>query len=340
MKKLVYVAYYFFEEDGVAALRSRVLTDELEKRGNEIDIITKKSFGPAAQKSKLKWGLAVFKYLMKADFDKLFVSCGPFWHLRFILSAVLARKKKFIVDIRDPWSANLKGGFGGTKKRASWRVIKEAEFWERIMYKYSENIWTVSEGMKESHREAIGETDKFTVVINGHDIDADQFANADKGPDDVLTYVCMGKFVEYGAEKAEDALRKLRDVNEAAEKDYRLEFIGAKAEKIKPIVEKLQMAQNVRFIPRLPYQDAIKRASEADIGFCIIRDESLEHGTKTFDYIGLGLPIFDCFQKGSHFHQFFEPYLTLTEKKEIPLETRKKFYRRTIFKPFLREIEK
>ncbi|MHA7139604.1 hypothetical protein ACRTEV_20445 [Rossellomorea arthrocnemi] len=342
MKKIAYVAYYFFDEDGVASLRSRVLTDMLENRGNHLDIITKKTFGEKALKSKILWGLKAFKYLMTADYDKLFVSCGPFWHLRFIILACILRKKKFMVDIRDPWSANLKRGFGGTKPKASKFVIKRAEFWERLIYKYSEGIWTVTDGMKESHKEVVGDTDKFTVVINGHDINVEEVAETQNqlSVSPVTTYVCMGKFVEYGVEKAEKALKKLKDVNNQAGKQFLLEFIGCNEEKIRPIISKLNMEDHVRFIPRMPYHEAIARASKADIGFCIIRDEDIEHGTKTFDYIGLGLPIFDCFKQGSHFHQFFEPYLTLTERKEISIETRKKFYRRNIFLPYLKEIEK
>lgn len=342
MNKLAYVAYYFYDEDGVASLRSRVLTEMLEDRGNQLDIITKKSFGEKALKSKIFWGLKAFKYLMTADYDKLFVSCGPFWHLRFIVLACILRKKKFIVDIRDPWSANLKRGFGGTKPKASKFVIKRAEFWERLIYKHSEEIWTVTEGMKESHKEVVGDTEKFTVVINGHDINVKKVAlkQTQQPANDVTTYVCMGKFVEYGEEKAERALKKLKDVNDRKGQPYLLEFIGCNEEKIRPIISKLDMENHVQFIPRMPYHEAISRASQADIGFCIIRDEDIEHGTKTFDYLGLGLPIFDCFTQGSHFHQFFEPYLTLTERKEIPIETREKFYRRNIFKPYLKEIEK
>ncbi|BCB05762.1 hypothetical protein [Bacillus sp. KH172YL63] len=342
MTKIAYVAYYFFDEDGVASLRSRVLTEMLEDRGNDLEVITKKTFGEKALKSKILWGFQVFKHLMTADYDKLFVSCGPFWHLRFILLACILRKKKFIVDIRDPWSANLKRGFGGTKAKASNLVIKRAEFWERLMYKYSEQIWTVTEGMKESHKEVVGNTEKFTIVINGHDINVEEIAQYQKElPDnDVTTYVCMGKFVEYGEEKAERALKKLRDVNIQEDKKFVLEFIGCNEEKIRPIISRLDMEEYVRFIPRMPYHEAITRASKADIGFCIIRDEDIEHGTKTFDYLGLGLPIFDCFKEGSHFQKFFEPYLTLTEKKRIPIETRQRFYRRNIFKPYLNEIEK
>ncbi|MGD6967749.1 glycosyltransferase [Rossellomorea vietnamensis] len=339
MKKIAFVAYFFFEEDGVASLRARVLSDELKKRGHDLDIITKKSFGEKAQNSKLLWSLQVFRHLMRKDYDKLFVTCGPFWHLRFILSACLIRKKKFIVDIRDPWSANLKEGFGGNQPRASEKVIKRAEFWEKIMYKYSEHIWAVTEGMKESHKEVVGSTDKFTVVYNGHDIDVDRYADVSTEKNDVLTYVCLGKFVEYGHERAERALKKLRDVNQQAGHDYIIEFIGTNEELTSPIIKNLGMEKHVRFIPRMPYQEAIMRASKADIGLGMMRNEEIEHGTKTFDYIGLGLPIFDCFTKGSLFHQFFEPYLTLTKTVEIPLETRRKFSRRNIFKSVIDVFE-
>jgi glycosyltransferase involved in cell wall biosynthesis len=340
MSKTAFVAYFFYNEDGVASLRSRVLSEVLEERGNELDIITKKTFGKKAQKNKLLWGMRVFTYLMRADYDSLYISCGPFWHLRFVILACLLRKKKFIVDFRDPWSVNLRSGYGGSKPIAKDSVVKRAEFWEKIIYKHCERMWTVTEGMKDSYKPLLGDGDKITVVINGHNIEIDELPKEQLSSEHNATkYVCMGKFAEYGMNKAEHALKTLKDTYENSDQQYILEFIGSNEELIKPMVEKLEMTENVRFIPRLPYKEAIERAANADIGFCILRDETIEHGTKTFDYIGLGLPIFDCFQKDSHFHSFFAPYLTVTEKRQIPMNIREKFYRKNIFKQYVHEIE-
>lgn len=339
MTKFAFVAYYFFDEDGVASLRSRVLSDVLAQRGNNLDIITKKSFGPTAQKSKLKWSIQLFFHLLKSDYDKLYVSCGPFWHLRVILFACFIKRKKFVVDFRDPWSVNLKNGFGGSKPIASEKIVKKAEFWEKLIYKYCESFWTVTLGMADAYEGVFGDRKKINVVINGHDIKVEN-ENIIKDSSQKLTYVCMGKFIEYGAEKAEHALEKLRNTCFTQKIDFNLEFIGSNKEKIEPIVKKLKMENHVVFIPRMPYHEAIKRAKRADIGFCILRDESLEHGTKTFDYIGMGLPIFDCFEEGSMFHNFFKPYLTLTDKIQIPKDIRKKYYRRNIFKEHVSQLER
>lgn len=340
MTKIAFVAYYFYDEDGVASLRSRVLSDVLLERNNQLDIITKKSFGPKALNNKLVWGTRLFLHLMKADFDKLYVSCGPFWHLRFILMACLLRRKKFIVDFRDPWSVNLKNGFGGSKPIASESIVKKAEYWERLIYKHCEAFWTVTSGMGDAYEKVFNNNEKINIVINGHNIPIEDETLKPRDGSDKLTYICMGKFIEYGEEKAKRALTKLRDTCKSNNQDYQLEFIGANQEKIEPLVKQLQMENNVVFIPRMPYNEAVQRAKQADIGFCILRDESLEHGTKTFDYIGMGLPIFDCFEEGSMFHNFFLPYLTLTEKKDIPKDIREKFYRRNIFKQHVSQLEK
>ncbi|XQY91540.1 hypothetical protein ACNRWW_18925 [Metabacillus sp. HB246100] len=340
MTKFAFVAYYFYDEDGVASLRSRVLSEVLEQRGNKLDIITRKSFGSNTLNSKLKWSIKLFAHLMKADYDKLYVSCGPFWHLRVILLACLLRRKKFIVDFRDPWSVNLKNGFGGSKPKASDNIIKKAEFWEKLVYKYCESFWTVTSGMADAYEEVFGDQKKINVVINGHNITSVDDSKESNHNSDKLTFICMGKFIEYGEEKAVHALRKLNETCKAGKKSYKLEFIGAKRDSIEPIIVRLGMEKNVVFIPRLPYQEAVKRAKSADIGFCILRDENLEHGTKTFDYIGMGLPIFDCFEKGSMFHEFFKPYLTLTERKNIPSEVRETYYRKNIFKRHVEQLEK
>lgn len=340
MSKIAFVAYYFYDEDGVASLRSRALSQLLEERGNKLDIVTKRSFGQKALHSKLLWNYRLFSYLIKNDFDKLYVSSGPFWHLPVILAACLLRKKRFIVDFRDPWSPNLRSGFGGSKPVAPEKIIKKAVVWEKLIYKYCQQFWTVTDGMRDAYKQVFNEDTKITVVINGHNIDIEKIDKNKSGKvNEKLTYVCLGKFAEYGKKRAELALAKLKSENEAINQDYVLEFIGSNEDIMRPIVNRLGMEHNVEFIPRMPYDEAIQRAASADIGISLLRDDNLEHGTKIFDYIGLGLPTFDSFQEGSHFQKFFAPYLTTTEKKIIPLDVRQRFHRKNIFQSYVEQIE-
>lgn len=146
---------------------------------------------------------------------------------------------------------------------------------------------------------------------------------------DVTKYVCIGKFIEYGEEKAFKCLQLIKNKH-ADDSSFCIELIGTNREKCEQLFRKLDMHEKVKWCKTLPYEEALKKAASADFGISIIRDEELDYGTKVFDYIGLGIPLFDIFEDNSNFRKYFADYIS-KEKKIIPIEESKKFHRWAIF---------
>lgn len=340
VKKIAFISFHFQENEGVGALRSRHLANLLEKRGNTLLYFTRKSFGERAGRNRILWLLHLFFSLIKCDFDKIYVTCGPFWHLLVLVFVAKIRRKKMIVDFRDPLSINLFRGntqFNG-KKFNIWK----SKFIEKTAYRNCEHFWVCTPGMKEYYEVLFQDATKISVVLNGYSFDEREFFETEMVPErtNELSFVCLGKFAEYGDEKSEKALRFIEKACKREGKQFKIYFVGTKKDSTEKVVKRVGLANQVEFVPRRPYEESIQFASKADIGICIIRDEDLDFGTKVFDYIGLGLPIFNCFQKGSNFSTFFQRYLTCTDKKVISLQDRQCFKRDVVFSRFLSEIEK
>lgn len=341
LTKIAFIAYYFSEQYGVGASRSRYLAEELEKRENQIHYYTKETFGDRASDSKLLWMLVLFIHLMFKNYDRLYVSCGPFWHLRIVLLVCVLRRKKLIVDFRDPWSINLKTGFGNSKPKASLKIVEKAERMEKWIYKYCKYFWVCTPGMKNAYSQLFGNDHKIRVVLNGHGLTREQMElkNGHLYPD-FLSFVCLGKFVEYGQKKAEQALSSIRRICLENHIDYNICFVGSNPERINVVARKVGVQNHVKVIGKVQYEKAVEIAADKDIGICIVRDEEIEFGTKIFDYIGLGLPVFDCFEPDSNFREFFSPFLTQGPGKVISFNERERFKRSNMFKPYLSDIDR
>lgn len=90
------ISYFFESNDGVGALRSRSLVHFLKKRGFDVDIVKRNTFGSIGEKNFYLWTiLCAFKVLFSKQ-KNVYVSCGPFNHLLFILLACFIRKKSLL----------------------------------------------------------------------------------------------------------------------------------------------------------------------------------------------------------------------------------------------------
>lgn len=328
----MFISYFYKESDGVGSLRSRALYELLEDRNNELILVSRDSI---KSKNMLIWLFFLSFKMLFSSYDKVYVTCGPFIQLPVVNLITLLKRKKFIVDFRDPWSLNIKTNYGkGVEENSSLKlyISKKIEKWT---YKSCERFWVCTPGMYKEYSKLFNDDSKIDLVYNGHTIND----SISKNKNEKKKFVCIGKFAEYDYQKANLCLEKIKNIGMEKVELY---LIGSEININKKIIQENQMVENTYLMKRMPYKDAIKLASTCDIGICILRNEDFEFGTKVFDYIGLGLPIIDCFDHSASFYNFFKEYITDGEEDNLILNDnqRMRFYRKNIFLEHIEKIEK
>ena len=304
---LKFIAYYMNEKDGVGAVRSIFLYKMLEKTNIPIEVFSRDTFGNRISGNMRLWILKVLIELLKSKNNVVYVSCGPFRQLFFIAIACLISGHKLIVDFRDGWSVNIANNYGVEKKLSVKRKALKAisELIEKITYKVCEAFIVCTPGLKKAYSNIFADDKKIYTIINGHMIGKIKYKNNRRN--ECLKVVCTGKFLEYG----KNAIEKLHNFEECLKKNYGPEicytiyFVGTDA------ITQMEFKDRKHVVikPRMTYEKMISFISDADIGLVMVRNEELELGTKVFDYIGAGVPVFDWFQDNSMFHTYFKRYL-------------------------------
>lgn len=150
LNTIVFLAYHFRESDGVGSMRSRAIAELLEKRKNKVIYITKDSFGKLALKYKIIWNVLCLIKLLSYNYKTLYVSCGPFDHLLLIPIVKKLKNIRIIVDFRDPWSLNIKTGYGNREKKVNILKLKISEIIEKkymlpvIIFGYALKGWLMN----------------------------------------------------------------------------------------------------------------------------------------------------------------------------------------------------
>lgn len=338
---IAFIAYYFAETDGVGSLRSRCLARILEQRDNNLYYFTKNSFGKLAAKFSWVWNIILFYHLLRVNVGKVYVSCGPFGHLLFILLACHLSRKHFICDFRDPWSFNIRRGYGNPSAKINSVKIVIAEWIEKLIYKLCYRFWVCTPGMYQLYAELFKDDTKLDMIPNGYDFDPEIIGNFEASKNlapnpDKLHLVCLGKFAEENPITAKKALTQLKEFYRKNGSDsLAIDFIGTPVSPTGELLREVKLEKISTFHPKMSYLEAIKIAAKANMGLCVIRDEKFDLGTKAFDYIGLGLPIYNCFQNDSNFSQFFSNFLSRDRSKRLNPDLIKNYRRSRLFEKYL-----
>lgn len=340
MHDIIFVAYLFKETDGVGALRSISLSNLLQKDKKNIKCIHKNSF--KENEIFLSWLIKMMLYIIKHKPNTIYVSCGPFYHLYPL--AILSKFMgiNLLVDFRDPWSLNIKDTYG--KKRN--KVINTIKFIvstviEKQVYHICRYFIVCTTGMCEEYTKLFKDGSKIKLITNGHSLEINNLKPKPNNFNNILNFVCIGKFAEYSIDKAINSLELIKMFSYKSGNDYKIHLIGSD-KLINQKAIKLSGISNTKviFYERKTYKEAIELAKNFDIGICIVRNERLEFGTKIFDYIGLGLPVIGEFEKSEHFYGYFKNIIIDDKIPKITIEDKKKYYRENIFKEFLNLFEK
>lgn len=299
MKNVLFISYFFQESDGVGALRSRSLFKFLKQKDCNIFLIEK-------DKSKIRFLYKIFSNLRKNRYDSVYITCGPFFHLFFVSLLCWIYKHKLIVDIRDSWFLNIQNGYG-TSLKNNRRSMKYfiAYVIEKYAYKISDVFIVCTYGMKEKYSSLFKSRDKIVIIENGYGFSPISQKVTSFG--DEIKFICVGKFSEYNEEKAIDILLRINKIK--LHKKVKITFIGSDREKNVKLVSQMGLLNETIFINKLPYEEMKNKIIESDIGLLVIRDESIDYGTKIFDYIGLSKPVLFNKKSESIFVDRFSDYL-------------------------------
>lgn len=333
--KVILIAYYFDVTDGVGARRSRFLYNMLLERSIKVRLLSKDSWGEKSKKSKLLWLFYCVFFLFNSVRQNVYISCGPFWHLALVAVASGIKGHNLFVDFRDPWSLNIKKEKNGFKKyvRLCLSVLVE-----RMVYAICKKFIVCTPGMFIMYASFFQDESKMSLVLNGHEIESNFLKHVidNRINTETCKVVCVGKFLVYG----KSYLKKYKDLCEKLDKtykNYRVYFVGTDKE-TEVLLEK---EKNTFFLPSMIYEEAMKFISDADLSIISIRDEEFDLGTKVYDYIALGIPIYDWFDHNKSFYLFFKDYMcgNLQLMSSFQGDIQGKFYRKNFLEKLCNLLE-
>lgn len=330
---MIFITYYFGDTCGIAGKRSAYLYNLLKDK-SDIRIVDKDTFGDECI-SKMSWLIKTLKLLFKAENEKVYISCGPFWHLPMVTLACWLKNHKLYVDFRDGWSINIRTGYG--RKPGKLSLIKSyiALLFERLAYAVSERFIVCSKGAVKEYVAIFGDDKKMLLIRNGHELDVDAikyYCSHSRRYDVVYKIACAGKFIHdmpNGKQKILSLCKRL----DLEKKEYVIYFIGTD----KDTEKELSGIKNIVFKERMPYDDVMRFIADADMVLTAIRNEDFDYGTKIFDYIALGLPVYDWFDHDKDFYKTFKEFLTddLSAGKRYPCDYEGKYSRKEAFRPLI-----
>lgn len=297
-KRVLLIVYFFSPNDGVGAQRSKALYSYLlEKESLRLDVVTKNKF-------MILMYIDIFNKIWKNDYNKVYISCGPFGHLLFTSIICNFFKKELIVDFRDAWSLNILTNYASSKERKTWKYYL-SRIIENFVYKNCYSFVVCTQGMKERYEYLFKNSDKILIVDNGYEFLA--FEKKTFRDKSFISFVCIGKFAEYNKEKAKLALMAIK--KNILNKNIHITFVGSDKRQNLELVKEILPEATLIFHPRVNYEEAMEIARSCDVGLLVIRDEEIDYGTKIFDYIGLGMPFYSHLNRSEKFFHIFKGFL-------------------------------
>jgi len=248
--------------------------------------------------------LVIFIY--KNSYKNILITMPSFrnWSLLFL------PKINTILDIRDGWSIAMKSGYGGTSK-PNKKKYYFAKFIEKLAIKVSTLTITCTPGLQDylqniSNKEVL-------LVPNGYSKEDQNIVNkllSDNKPNNIITFICAGKFSEYGKEKVILIIDKIE--KKYKNKNIILKVVGADFKENKWIIDYIQkqIYSNIKYdyIDRVDRVQLYKLIIDSDVAISVIRDPSYDFGTKVFDYILCKKPILNYFDTENAFTEFFNGF--------------------------------
>lgn len=245
-------------------------------------------------------------YIYKNSIRNVFISMPPFrnWYL-FLLPKI-----HIVLDIRDGWSIAIRTGYGGTVPSRKTKALV-CQLIENCAIKRSILTITCTTGLQK-YLQSIS-LKEILLITNGvsiEDFNMTRMMKKSRNDNSTQIAVCVGQFSEYGKEKIITILQKIN----ALDIKTIIKLIGASIDKNRWIYEWLKEKNltNVKIdmVQWMERSDMYQEIINADYGICVIRDPAYDFGTKVFDYIVCGIPVFNYFDGANEFSEYFRDFLT------------------------------
>ena len=311
-KNILFIAYSFNAKFGVGSQRSRALSNLLSEKNYNIKLIEYEK-DKSTILSNLNWLFNALVNILFYKHDKIYLSCGPFFHLLPIAILAKIRGKKLYIDFRDAWSLNILTDYG--KLKFSFQNKKSYKYWlaqtiEKICYKQCYKFIVCTQGMYQEYGQLFKNNSKLLLIMNGfeHKYPPNTTTFQSNNP---IQFICVGKFAEYSEPKATKIVLMLREL--ALKTPIHITMVGCSYECNFSIFQKLTLEKQVTFLQRLPHNEVLKLIENSDVGLLIIRDEHLDYGTKIFDYLACSKPVLTSYDSNDFFYKTFEQFLITVE---------------------------
>lgn len=308
--EILFIAYRFSEKYGVGSARSRSLAKYLEGEGVELRVLQ----GPSTNTVfyRYLWLIKTLIVIVFAKEKKVYLSLGPFFLLLPVALISKVFRKKLILDFRDPWSHNILTKYG--EYEFNWDLPKSLKYKiavtiEKLAYRFCVAFIVCTKGMYLAYEKLFQDSEKIHLIQNGFDFPAVNETTINFTGKSIIRCICVGKFAEYNYQKAFQTIQKLLNTLENENKSFQILMIGCDIDLNKQIFKEFQIEDKVEFLPRMSYEQAMNCVMKSDVGLTLIRDEFLDYGTKIFDYIGMGKPVWVLADKSMPFYEEFKSFL-------------------------------
>lgn len=230
---------------------------------------------------------------------------------------------RIITDIRDGWSIAIESGYGGLIKRRPF-IAKIVRLIEKFVIIRSWLVITCTPGLKKYLEKISGSrvllllngvsNDKYRLISSHFRREGLNGNNVHNG-NEIVRYLCAGKFAEYGRDKAERVIGRIN--LEQPEAMKKLVLIGCSVRDNAWLKDFLDSKWVLEIKPRMSEQDIAIELSTANYGICIIRDPSYDMGTKVYDYLAAGLNVITNANEGTEFTDFLTKCKLFKNSQEL-----------------------
>jgi glycosyltransferase involved in cell wall biosynthesis len=194
---------------------------------------------------------------------------------------------KVIAFMKEPSPELAETLFASSLVPRVYRVI------ERLVLRYADLVFTVTEDLKEVYVARGADAGKIRVVLNGPDPQYWHAPRRPMPPAPGFTVVCHGSIEDrYGHDVIVQAVCLVRD--RLPDLRVRIPGDGTRADEVARLIAKLGVEDQIELLGWLDHDDLVKELHQADVGLVAQRSSpysNLVHTIKMYDYLLFGKPV-------------------------------------------------
>lgn len=196
----------------------------------------------------------------------------------------------WVVSFRDPWT-----GYKGTPKR--WWLPKMIENnLERKVFSIADAVEVAWDGIIDDAVQKYPELnpDKFNVIYNGYD--PEDVPASGNTKNDKFTFTYTGTlYTIQDPELLFDVVSELVNEGKVDKNKIQFKFIGRIADEIVEKINKSPIKDCIKILGYMPHNKVMEELSKTDVSLLMginSKEKYVNVPGKTFEYIGMGKPIF------------------------------------------------